>query len=140
MDPDDVSFKSKVNIMKPSTSNKDVKKKTDAILSVEIQEKVTDNISLLRKSSGTIQYWCSPCNRRLASKIVYERHLKSELHFKRTLQDREFDDGELNFLKDVRRTKIRPPEPIFSDQEKHLEDNKRRKRMKMFIRCEVCGS
>ncbi|XP_031351620.1 zinc finger protein 624 [Photinus pyralis] len=46
-----------------------------------------------RKSSGTVQYWCGPCNRHLASKIVYERHLKSELHFKRTLQDREFEES-----------------------------------------------
>ncbi|KAJ8968053.1 hypothetical protein NQ314_002492 [Rhamnusium bicolor] len=96
----------------------------------------------LRKSSGTVQYWCSPCNRRLASKIVYERHLKSELHFKRTLHDREFDDSDdLNLLKDARRAKIKPPEPIFSGQEKNvITVVKKRQRKKIYTRCEVCQS
>ncbi|XP_014282687.1 zinc finger protein 91 [Halyomorpha halys] len=31
-------------------------------------------------------YWCGPCNRRLSSRVVYERHIRSELHFKRTNQ------------------------------------------------------
>jgi hypothetical protein len=46
----------------------------------------------LRKSGSTIQYWCGPCNRRLSSRTLYERHLLSELHFKRTLQERELEE------------------------------------------------
>lgn len=96
--------------------------------------------ALLRKSGGgAIQYWCSPCNRTLASKVVYERHLKSTLHFKRTLHDREFDDTEeINFLKSIRRPKPKPPESIFSNQD---EINLiKRKRKKTFMKCEVCQS
>lgn len=89
-----------------------------------------------------MQYWCGPCNRKLASKVVYERHLKSELHFKRTLHDREFDDNDdLNILKDARRAKIKPPESIFSNQEKNVATaTKKRNRKKIFMRCEVCQS
>lgn len=46
----------------------------------------------LRKSGSTIQYWCGPCNRRLSSRTLYERHLLSELHFKRTVQERELEE------------------------------------------------
>lgn len=97
-------------------------------------------MNTLEKSSGSIQYWCSPCNRRLSSKVVYERHLKSELHFKRTSQDREFDDGaDLNLSK---RTLSKPPEPIFSENK--IDDNiqmkKKRKRRRVYERCGVCQS
>ncbi|CAG9864872.1 unnamed protein product [Phyllotreta striolata] len=105
--------------------------------SEETNKKITDN-SLLRKSSGTVQYWCSPCNRRLASKIVYERHLKSELHFKRTSKDREFDESdELTLFSQTGRTK--PPEHIFSNQDAEATKRKRI-RKKRFEKCEVCHS
>lgn len=64
-------------------------------------------IYFFRKSSGTVQYWCSTCNRRLASKIVYERHLKSDLHFKRTKPDGEFDDEVV-----IKKAKVKTEEPI----------------------------
>jgi hypothetical protein len=54
-----------------------------------------DNMLLippLRKSGSTIQYWCGPCNRRLSSRTLYERHLLSELHFKRTVQEQELEE------------------------------------------------
>jgi hypothetical protein len=35
------------------------------------------------KSGSNIHYFCRTCNRRLSSRISYEKHLKSELHFKR---------------------------------------------------------
>lgn len=100
------------------------------------------DIALMRKSSGTIQYWCSACNRTLASKVVYERHLKSELHFKRTLHDREFDDSEeINFLKSIRRPKPKPPESIFSHQEDTTKESAtKRHRKKVYMKCEVCQS
>uniref|UniRef100_A0A182PED9 C2H2-type domain-containing protein n=1 Tax=Anopheles epiroticus TaxID=199890 RepID=A0A182PED9_9DIPT len=36
-------------------------------------------------------YWCSICNRRLASRFVYERHLKSTLHQKRAQEEFELE-------------------------------------------------
>ncbi|KAJ8676545.1 hypothetical protein QAD02_012332, partial [Eretmocerus hayati] len=32
-------------------------------------------------------YWCSPCGRKLASRLVYNRHLQSDLHAKRSIQE-----------------------------------------------------
>lgn len=100
-----------------------------------------------RKSSGTVQYWCGPCNRTLASKIVYERHLKSDLHYRRTLQDREFDDSsnlntsQLERKKNV--TKRRVVEYWSGTGEERRGDNMaivKRARRKIYAKCEVCRS
>lgn len=112
-----------------------------------------DIIPPLRKSSGTVQYWCGPCNRRLASKIVYDRHLKSELHYKRTMHEREFDDptGYLNVKKASRKRSegkraIKKPHHWLesgSDDKKKSPENetkKRRMRTQSSVRCEVCRS
>ncbi|KAF7288099.1 hypothetical protein GWI33_000152 [Rhynchophorus ferrugineus] len=103
--------------------------------------KIMDD-SPFRKSSGTIHYWCSTCNRKLASKLVYERHLKSDLHFKRTRPEGEFDDGATIKRK---RLKIEDSNPsaIFeasSIKEKPVQLEKKRKRKKIFQICTVCHS
>ncbi|KAE8736618.1 hypothetical protein FOCC_FOCC017927 [Frankliniella occidentalis] len=48
-----------------------------------------------RKYGSAVQYWCGSCNRRLASSRLYERHLKSDLHLRRTLPERQLDTGPL---------------------------------------------
>ena len=63
-----------------------------------------DNMLLippLRKSGSTIQYWCGPCHRRLSSRTLYERHLLSELHFKRTVQEQELDERPVRTQEDM---------------------------------------
>ncbi|RZC39262.1 zinc finger protein 62, partial [Asbolus verrucosus] len=100
--------------------------------------KITDD-SPFRKSSGTVQYWCRPCNRRLASKIVYERHLRSELHFKRTLRDKEFDDN-LGLITEKRNKKKISNESILSIENVKVINLKKRKRRKIFVKCDVCNS
>ncbi|XP_050304904.1 chromosome alignment-maintaining phosphoprotein 1 [Anthonomus grandis grandis] len=92
---------------------------------------------LLRKSSGTVQYWCSPCNRRLASKLVYERHLKSELHFKRSSADVEFDDAA--FIKTLK-VEQSPDDSFADDLNKKPSAEKKRNRRKIFEICPVCRS
>lgn len=32
-------------------------------------------------------YWCSPCGRKLASRLVYNRHLLSDLHARRSIRE-----------------------------------------------------
>ena len=98
---------------------------------------VASEASPFRKSNGSVQYWCSPCNRRLASKIVYERHLKSDLHLKRAECDRDFDES----------VRIRKDMSVVSDwaqysgqKDKGVQDVKQKSRRKTFIRCEVCRS
>lgn len=41
----------------------------------------------------TEQFWCNICNRKLASRVIYERHLKSNLHLKRSLPENELDEA-----------------------------------------------
>ncbi|KAF5278379.1 hypothetical protein FQA39_LY05868 [Lamprigera yunnana] len=97
--------------------------------------------SPLRKSSGAVQYWCGPCNRRLASKIVYERHLKSELHFKRTLHERELEESaylNLNSAKTKRAvTKIEYKQTKIKKEQARAPT---RSRKKTFFNCSVCES
>ena len=40
----------------------------------------------IHKSGCSVEYDCKPCNRRLTGRVVYEKHLQSELHFKRVAQ------------------------------------------------------
>lgn len=52
-------------------------------------------------SSG---YWCSPCGRNLASRVLYNRHLRSDLHARRNMQE---IDGVVQFPQSVnRKTKL----------------------------------
>jgi len=41
-------------------------------------------------------YWCNPCGRKLASRLVYNRHLLSDLHAKRSIREL---DGEALHLR-----------------------------------------
>ncbi|XP_049798217.1 zinc finger protein 628 [Schistocerca nitens] len=47
----------------------------------------------VRKQGSTVQYWCGACCRRLSSRALYQRHLQSELHFKRTLLERQLESS-----------------------------------------------
>lgn len=54
----------------------------------------------------TDKYWCATCNRKLASLVVYERHLKSNLHKKRSQPEAELDEASrpINYLDSAKRT------------------------------------
>jgi len=41
-------------------------------------------------------YWCNPCGRKLASRLVYNRHLLSDLHARRSIREL---DGEALHLR-----------------------------------------
>ncbi|KAK6625350.1 hypothetical protein RUM43_005647 [Polyplax serrata] len=112
----------------------------------------------LKTSGGMIQYYCSPCNRRLSSKKMYRNHVQSELHLKRVLQenDLEFDSRSLKmfrglFTQTVRKERglgkrlVKPPEMYkateveTSKKEKKSVELKGKKRpRKEMVRCEVC--
>lgn len=42
-----------------------------------------------KKKNKNQVFWCNTCNRKLASRILYVRHLKSNLHVKRSLPENE---------------------------------------------------
>lgn len=110
------------------------------------------------------KYWCSTCNRKLASLIIYERHLKSKLHLKRSQPENELEEASrpLPYISQSKRL-IKPSiyldENVYSTKRvnknvsaptstvtsKSIEMDKvtekmkkKRKRKKYYIKCEVC--
>ncbi|CAG4913539.1 unnamed protein product [Colias eurytheme] len=43
------------------------------------------------QSKGSVQYWCGPCNRRLGSRAIYDKHLMSNLHMRKVLPEHELE-------------------------------------------------
>lgn len=101
------------------------------------------------------QFWCRSCNRRLSSRIVYERHLKSKLHTKRSQpeNDLELASLPLPFIGDEitgQTSKRATPTDAFRKRKRRRKDEiayikehstaviQKRKRRFKFIKCDVC--
>lgn len=54
-------------------------------------------------------YWCSPCGRKLASRLVYNRHLLSDLHARRSIRELDgvFPQSRVASLRPPRKTSTR---------------------------------
>ncbi|XP_023290103.1 zinc finger protein 836 [Orussus abietinus] len=98
-----------------------------------------------RIDAGT-GYWCAPCGRKLASKLIYNRHLLSDLHARRSIQE---IDGSLHLPRDLgsflQRKSSRHQKALASrifqtsKAEPREETSKRtRKREKEIVWCEMC--
>ncbi|XP_035776376.1 uncharacterized protein LOC118458221 isoform X2 [Anopheles albimanus] len=99
----------------------------------------------IRSHEDHHHYWCSVCNRRLASRFVYERHLKTRLHLKRAQEESELErairpglygnDLSKQLLKPTalgceERASEAPPRPPTPP--------KKRKRKSYYTKCAVC--
>lgn len=118
----------------------------------------TKIIKLDYKQKERSEFWCNACNRKLSSSTVYERHLRSKLHTKRSQPEAEleaaafplprFDDvvaGESRTPSMSRRKRNREkkPETIAIPESKKVSSppqRKKRHRRCNFIRCGVCKS
>ncbi|EAA14992.4 AGAP009025-PA, partial [Anopheles gambiae str. PEST] len=76
-------------------------------------------------------YWCSICNRRLASRHVYERHLQSNLHLKRAQEECELERA----IKPTLSTVVKPLEETDTTA---ARDEGKRKRKCYYTKCAVC--
>lgn len=129
------------NTNKINTNDKKITKEKDV-------PKIQSNIhSPFRKSNGIVQYWCGPCNRHLASKIVYERHLKSDLHHKRILKERgdDFDDGFTNpitvdIASPIKKKRKVARKVCTSKKDTLIKSVRTRKRQSIYVKCNVCRS
>lgn len=95
------------------------------------------------------QFWCRSCNRKLSSKIVYERHLKSKLHTKRSQPENDLEQASLpipniekiaskkNLTNTDTQTK-RKRNSIVYMKEHQFSTIKKRKRRTNYIKCGVC--
>lgn len=97
-------------------------------------------------------FWCGPCNRKLSSRIVYERHLKSKLHTKRSQNEYELEQVSLP-LPRIENIVIekRPPSVVASERRRRKRKDElcyktetlgatriKRKRRFKYSRCDVC--
>lgn len=107
------------------------------------------------QSKGSVQYWCGPCNRRLGSRAIYEKHLRSSLHLKKVLPEHELEfAGHLMPMKRVTDKRTTRPSRFVSDniylqpERKRKVENKlhvkiekkKRKRKSNFVHCSGCKS
>ncbi|XP_058816253.1 zinc finger protein 335-like [Topomyia yanbarensis] len=106
-------------------------------------------------------YWCSICNRKLASRFVYERHLKSNLHQKRAQEESELERAlkptlypnelskritkpSVDLSDDFFSSNLSPEKtstPTFatpSDSRKSTPRKSKRKRKCYYTKCEIC--
>ncbi|XP_033330154.2 uncharacterized protein LOC117222520 [Megalopta genalis] len=92
-------------------------------------------------------YWCSPCGRKLASRLVYNRHLLSDLHARRSI--REIDGvfpqsraGGLHLAKKTptRNQRVKEQADTKADTKADAREVKKctRKREKEILSCEMC--
>ncbi|XP_053673659.1 zinc finger protein ZFAT [Anopheles nili] len=82
-------------------------------------------------------YWCSICNRRLASRVVYERHLRSNLHLKRAQEESELERAiRPLYANELSKqlTRPRPPATTVDDPPGRVK----RHRKCYYTRCVVC--
>lgn len=148
----------------PGQSNKAWKADvTDLVTSKNSMDNKTLNViascqstsgKCLKTAGGLIQYYCSPCNRRLASKKMYKKHVLSELHLKRVFQENEleFDSRSIkmfrvmnNKQRGLGKREIKKPE-FFKDMEmgvvkksaKDLIVKRKRLPRKELIKCDIC--
>ncbi|XP_011309560.1 zinc finger protein 91 isoform X2 [Fopius arisanus] len=103
-------------------------------------------VSVVSGATTDSSYWCTPCSRRLASKLLYNRHLRSDLHARRSIQEIE---GDIKLPRTVgpllRRKTLSKRQQALAlkslDKKKALTDEQqkaRRQREKLVLRCEMC--
>ncbi|CAB3221287.1 unnamed protein product [Arctia plantaginis] len=107
------------------------------------------------QSKGSVQYWCGPCNRRLGSRAIYEKHLRSSLHLKKVLPEHELEfAGHLMPIKNIPDKRTTRPSRFVNDniyfqpEKKRKVENKlnvkiekkKRKRKPNFVHCSGCKS
>ncbi|KAM3961302.1 LOW QUALITY PROTEIN: uncharacterized protein ACR2FA_004639 [Aphomia sociella] len=116
----------------------------------------TQIMQAIIQTKGSVQYWCGPCNRRLGSKAIYDKHLMSSLHMKKVLPEHELEfSGHLESIKNT--VDKRPTRPsrflndriyVQSQKKKSRAPKKicvkipikKRKRKLLFVHCSGCKS
>ncbi|XP_038215252.1 zinc finger Y-chromosomal protein 1-like [Zerene cesonia] len=106
------------------------------------------------QSKGSVQYWCGPCNRRLGSRAIYDKHLMSNLHMRKVLPEHELEfAGHLEPIKTIAekrttRSTLFTNDSIYTQfhRKRQKSENaktitkKKRKRKPIFVQCSGCKS
>ncbi|XP_041977430.1 zinc finger protein 28 [Aricia agestis] len=114
------------------------------------------------QNRGSVQYWCGPCNRRLGSRAIYEKHLKSNLHRRKVLPEHDLEfSGHIRPISDSINKRVSRPsrylnETIYLQPSKKASElkstnqstaklkikikKKKRRRNPMYVNCSGCNS
>ncbi|XP_047527768.1 zinc finger protein Xfin-like [Vanessa atalanta] len=108
------------------------------------------------QSKGSVQYWCGPCNRRLGSRAIYEKHLMSNLHMRKVLPEHELEfSGHLDPIRTVGDKRTTRPASVSENPSNQIQrkkhklsepklnikiKKKKRKRKAYFVQCSGCKS
>lgn len=102
------------------------------------------------------QFWCNSCNRKLSSRSIYERHLRSNLHRKRSQPEAELEEASLPLLRidDIVTKRVSKPSryamgDVYATRAKRRKRTIRgdyakssgrvkRKRRCYYIKCDIC--
>uniref|UniRef100_A0A336LGN2 CSON007954 protein n=1 Tax=Culicoides sonorensis TaxID=179676 RepID=A0A336LGN2_CULSO len=92
------------------------------------------------------QYWCNSCNRGLASKIVYERHLKSNTHIKKLQDEKDLETVVCPVIekkpssvgKRIQKTNFYNTESMNQSDSDTSNSKQKRIRGKYFTNCDIC--
>lgn len=88
------------------------------------------------------QFWCSTCQRKLSSRVLYERHLKTNLHMKLSKSENELDEASAplpRLCDNMKPYETRAVIPS-STVTKYSTKKSKRFRRKCFIKCGVCNT
>ncbi|GBP38773.1 Zinc finger protein 629 [Eumeta japonica] len=116
-------------------------------------EQKTQIMQTTIQTKDSVQYWCGPCNRRLRSRAIYEKHLLSKLHMKKVLPENDLEfSGHLEPAKSPEKRTSRPSlsHRLYSDFHSKNRNftstndfmilKKKRKRKPFFVHCSGCKS
>ncbi|XP_072943469.1 uncharacterized protein [Epargyreus clarus] len=110
------------------------------------------------QTKGAVQYWCGPCNRRLGSRAIYDKHLMSNLHKRKVLPEQELEfSGHLEPMENLTDKRASRPSTFVNDsifyshperkRQKMIKplpnekvQKKKRKRKPVFVQCPGCKS
>lgn len=77
------------------------------------------------------QFWCNSCNRKLSSRAIYDRHLKSKLHLKRSRPETELEEASLPLprIEEIVNKRVIKPS-IYVDEKVYTSRTKKGKKPK----------
>lgn len=92
----------------------------------------------LPEQEFTEQLWCNSCNRKLSSRAVYERHLRSKLHLKHAQPEKDLEKASLplpRIADMVIPAKTTEKNPKAAES---INPRKKRNRLCNYIKCSTC--
>lgn len=115
------------------------------------QDQKTQIMQTTIQTKSSVQYWCGACNRRLGSKVIYEKHLMSNLHMRKILPENDLEfSGHMEPTRPMTEKRISRPSQYTNDsiyeiskKKKTLLDDqgkKKRKRKPVYTHCSGCKS